>query len=93
MIITRIESSNDEFMLDVGRPNMYTEDSLIKWTKFHQLVESTDIKIRVNSMFKTIYKECLAGQQSLGGGMKYCFWFESKQDMVNFNQAVDNIFR
>ena len=94
MIVENTEScrAEREFMWDVGRPSMYTEDSLIKWTKFHQLVEHTDIKIRVNSMFKTLYKECLDGQRSLGGGMKYCFWFESEQDMNNFSQAVDAIF-
>lgn len=82
-----------EHMLNVVRPDLTCEEDFFKWTKFHQLVESSDIRIKVNGVYNLMKEYCRTEQGYLGGGFKYCFWFESAEDLQKFDKQARAIWK
>jgi hypothetical protein len=73
--------------LDIGRPDLYDDDSFTWYTRFQQWVKDTPIPIVVNSFYYSVDDMIKHRQSYLGGGFKYMFWFnteEDKQAMINY---------
>ena len=92
-MIVPAETFSAEHMLDVGRPDLTCDDDFRKWTKFHQLVESSELRIIVNGIFNLMKEYCRTEQGYMGGGFKYCFWFESNEAKLKFEKLANAIWK
>lgn len=78
----------DKIIVSYGRPDI-TPETRQKWKIFHDLVKDTIIPIAVNTMFYKMEEYCNSDQCYMGGGMMYCFWFESEEDLTNFQYELE----
>jgi hypothetical protein len=79
------------YMIDVGRPSFTEQDHRDFWSGFFRLVETTAIPVMVNSAYHGIKQRVDDGQSYLGGGFKFCFWFETKDDRRAFAKECATI--
>jgi hypothetical protein len=82
-----------EHMLDVGRPDLTCEEDFHRWNLFHQLVENCEMRIIVNGVYNDMKEYCRTEQGYLGGGFKYCFWFESDEAKLKFDKLARAIWK
>ncbi len=76
------------FKLDVGRPNIFSEDDRTFWKAFHALLDDWPRPIVANGFFRTMAQILDDESGYGGGGFSYTFWFESEQDVQDFVEAV-----
>lgn len=72
------------YFIDIGRPSFTEQEHRDFWSSFFHLVETTAIPIVVNSAYHGIKQMVDDGGCYLGGGFKFCFWFETKEDRRTF---------
>jgi hypothetical protein len=80
----------ETFVVDVGRPSFLSNESCEWWQKFFNYVETTNLKIQVNSLYNEMRKYAFENNRYLGGGFSFCFWFSSKDDRKEFVQYINN---
>jgi hypothetical protein len=72
------------YVLNLGRPDFTCDKHYEYWTEIFNLIETTDIKIMVNSLYRTMKEYCENKKGYLGGGFKFNFWFETESDLLEF---------
>lgn len=81
MITTDFES---DISVNVGRPNLFDDADMSYWKRFHEFIEMTSIKIRINGMYGFIEGKIATNTYYAGGGMQYRFWFNTTEDKESF---------
>jgi hypothetical protein len=75
-----------EFVVDIGRPDIYDENSRNFWLDFNNYIHTCDYPIYANNMFFYIEEKIQDPEWSyIGGGYKYFFWFDSEDDRKTFS--------
>lgn len=80
-----------KYMLDIGRPSFYNDDDCVFWQKIFSYIEETSIKIQVNGMYHSMRNYAFTNGRYLGGGYKFYFWFETKNDRKQFAKEFGKI--
>lgn len=76
--------------VNVGRPDIFTDEDRIFWRKFHNLIKTSSVKIHVNGVFADIETILVENSCYAGGGFKYMFWFETTIDLEQFFDEVEH---
>lgn len=79
--------------LNLGRPNIFEQHNYESWEKIHKIIKECEIKIIANGVFFWLDSEMSNNKEYRygGGGYKYCFWFENKEDALKFIDYLDSV--
>jgi hypothetical protein len=83
------EEKENSWMIDVGRPSFFTDDVRQWWQRFFNFVETSNIRIQVNSVYDTMHDYAFNNGCYGGGGFSFCFWFLTKEDRKTFVNHIN----
>lgn len=79
------------YSIDYGRPSFSDDHSRSIWKKFFDLVETSNIPIGVNAIHNHMVQLVNEGGSYMGGGFKFCYFFQSKSDRRAFANECKTI--
>ena len=91
MIVVK-EEEKEYICVDIGRPDFYNDEMRDNYLKLHNFIKNTECNILVNNAFYFVDDLLEQGSGYSGGGMKYMFWLESKEDLQVFTEQIGDIF-
>jgi hypothetical protein len=90
-MIVPASSWQSQASIDLGRPDLFTDEDRVYWRKVHALIQETPVEIKINGIWGFIQDTLDNNGGYGGGGMKYMFWFRSDEDLETFKQALAQI--
>lgn len=78
-----------------GRPTTYRGDfRLTYWQNFHYLIEyHFQFPIGVNGAYERTRDHLFNHFYNGGGGFQYCFWFRTQEELDEFLEEEDRIYK
>ena len=91
MIVERENDNPSIVAINLGRPNYFREEDFLFWEKVYDVIENSDIKIRVNDIYEKIRTLCTERMAYGGGGFRFEFFFTTFDECERFEEAMKKL--